>query len=199
MEIKYVGPRALISSGGISFDSEKKDKFIYLYSFMQLIEATDHDYVEEKIYTYKAEAEPLKSDAIINALRPYCHDIETSMAKAQQSGESYVKEALVRARESVVLNDVEKRVLTNNIDLMHDYIVQRHLNKSVYYCVAQMFIDRLKHNRIDYISAPMNLSYFHIFNTLQRSLRQQKSPVNSKLSFHVESSELFVELKMTNI
>ncbi|MBU1642115.1 hypothetical protein KKE54_02030 [bacterium] len=198
MQIEYVGPKVLISSRGISFDRKKRDKYIYLNSLLQLMQAIDREYVEDKIYTYTTARRQLGSRAIIDALRPYCHDIEALMAKAQYEGESYVEATLARARGSIVLNAEEIRALVNNINLMRDYNIQRHINKSLFYGVVQMFIDRMKQSRIAYMSAPMNTRYFHVFNTVQRCFYQQKSPVNSELAFHVEEGGLYVKLQVIN-
>ena len=118
MQIEYVGPKVLISPRGISFDSEKRDKYIYLNSLLQLMQAIDRDYIEEKIYTYTAESTQLGSGEIVTALRPYCRDIEARMAEAQKEGEAYVEETLHRARDSIVFNGEERRALINNINLI---------------------------------------------------------------------------------
>jgi hypothetical protein len=109
-----------------------------------------------------------------------------------------VEATLARARGSIVLNAEEIRALVNNINLMRDYNIQRHINKSLFYGVVQMFIDRMKQSRIAYMSAPMNTRYFHVFNTVQRCFYQQKSPVNSELAFHVEEGGLYVKLQVIN-
>jgi len=55
MELKYVGPKPIISHTGIEFDNNKEDKFAYLNIVIQLLKALDHDYFEDKTYVYQAD------------------------------------------------------------------------------------------------------------------------------------------------
>lgn len=198
MPIKHVGPKTLISTRGISFENKKKDKFIYLDSVLNLIEAIDHDYVGDEVHVYKTESRELNSDDIVNRVKQYCPDIERIITEAKQDAEAYVEENLSRAGNSTRYSEEEGRVLMNNIALTRDYTVQRHINKRIYYYLINSFIERLRHNRIAHISAPSHKTYFHVFHTIQRSLRQQKAPVNSRVSFHTEAEDLYVKLHVVN-
>ncbi|MGB6020599.1 MAG: hypothetical protein WBF77_13485 [Sulfurimonadaceae bacterium] len=198
MQIRYVGPKTLISTRGISFENKKKDKFIYLESLLHLIQAIDHDYVGDKIYMYMAESRQLKSDDLINRVKQYCPDTETIITEAKKDAVAYIDDKLMRAGNSKFLNDEEIRVFINNITLMRDYTIQRHINKSIYYNLVKKFIERLRHNRIAHISAPAHKTYFHVFHTIQRSLRQQKAPVNSQVTFHKEGNNPFIKLHVIN-
>jgi len=198
MQIKHVGPKTLVSTRGISFEHKKKDKFIYLDSVLQLIQAIDHDYVEGKNHIYTTESRQLTGDDILNRAKEYCPGVETVITEAKQDAEAYIDDNLMRAGNLKFLNDEEIRVLINNITLTRDYTIQRHINKRIYYYLVDKFINRLKHNRIAHISAPAHKTYFHVFHTIQRSLRQQKAPVNSRVSLHTEAENLFVKLHVIN-
>jgi len=50
MHISYVDPKPLISHRGISFDNNKEDKYVYMSIVLNLIDALNHDYIEDKIY-----------------------------------------------------------------------------------------------------------------------------------------------------
>lgn len=198
MQIKHVGPKTLISTQGVSFSTKKKDKYIYLSSLLQLIEAIDHDYVEDRVHTYMLDSRELTNDEIISAIKQYCPDFETIITKAKEAAEAYIEDKLTRAANSIHHNEEEIRVLINNITLMRDYTIQRHINKCIYYDVVNTFIDLLRHTNIAYISAPAQKTFFHVLHTVQRTLRQRKTPVNSQLTFHKEGEALFIKLHVVN-
>ena len=198
MQIKHVGPKTLVSTRGISFDEKKKDKFIYLDSVLQLIQAIDHKYEDGEIHMYRAESSGLESGDIIKRVKQYCPDIETIIAEAKEDDHAYTDNNLARAENSDFLNDEEIRVLVNNLTLTRDGTIQRHINKNVYYYLVNKFVERLKQSRIAYISAPAHKTYFHVFQPIQRSLRQQKAPVNSEVTLYTDDNDLFVKLQVIN-
>ena len=53
MTLKYVGPKPIISHTSIEFDENKEDKYVYLSVVAQLIQALDHDYIDDKSYVYE--------------------------------------------------------------------------------------------------------------------------------------------------
>ena len=193
MQIEYVGPKTLISTHGVYFDNNKEDKFIYLNCILQLIQAIDHEYIDDKVHTYTADNRKLCDEAI-NAIKQYCPNAEAVIAQAKESADTYIDEELRRGRDSIMLNDEEIRVLINNIMLMRHYIIQRHINKSIYYYAVEKFIEHLRHARIDYISAPVHETFLHVFRTVQRSLLQQRSPLDSQLTFYQKDKNLLLKL-----
>ena len=68
MTIKYAGPKAIISHTGICFDTNKEDKYVYLDIALQLVEALDHDYLENKTYVHTLEKR-LSNDEIVTLLK----------------------------------------------------------------------------------------------------------------------------------
>ncbi len=199
MEIKYVGPKPLISTGGISFDTEKSDKFIYLHSLLQLMKAIDHDYSGGEPYVYQVEARMLKGSDISEMIRQCCPETAEVISEAKKEAGLYVDANLKRADGSLMLSKIESHVLATNLMLMQDYTVQRYINKRIYYHLVEKFIERLRHKKIAYISVPVHATYFHVLNTVQRGLRQLKSPINSNLSFYTEANnESFVKLNIVN-
>ena len=198
MQIKYVGPKTLISTGGISFDKRKRDKFIYLDCVLQLIEAIDHDYVGAEPHLHTTESRQLIGDDLLERVRQYCPEVDAIITEAQNDAEAYMDDNLTRAENSAYMNDEEVRTLINNLMIMRDYTVQRYINKYTYYYVVKKFIERLRHSKIKYISAPAHKTYFHVFHTIKRGLRQQKNAVQSELTYHVENEHLFIKLNVLN-
>ena len=199
MELKYVGPKPIISHTGIEFDNNKEDKFAYLNIVLQLLKALDHDYFNDKTYTYQTDTHRYSNDELARELKKYCPDIEKLINKENHNVEDEIKHNIQRANESDTLNDENKRVLKNNIKIMHDYLVQRSINKSVYYCAIDALSDLLKKDHIDHIIVPMFQKYAHVLHSVQGSLRKQKFPIDTKLDIYQEDGKLLAKLQVINI
>jgi len=65
MNIKYAGPKPIISHRGINFDNNKEDKYVYLNVAVQILKSLDHEYVKDKVYTYDITAQRLSEDELV--------------------------------------------------------------------------------------------------------------------------------------
>ena len=199
MELKYVGPKPIISHTGIEFDNNKEDKFAYLNIVLQLLKALDHDYFEDKTYIYQSDTNRYSNDKLVKDLRKYCPTIDTLINKENHNIEDEIKHNIQRANESDTLDNESKTVLKNNIKIMHDYLVQRSINKSVYYCSIDALAQLLKKDHIDHIIVPMFQKYAHVLHSVQGSLREQEFPIDTKLDIYQEDGKLLAKLQVINI
>lgn len=198
MTLKYVGPKPLISHTGVEFDKNKEDKYIYLGIVTRLIEALDHKYIEDKVYVYNDDGN-VSENEILHTIQKYCPNIEKLLDKKNHSVEDYIEHELKRAHESDTLNVMEKEILINNIKLMRNYMLQRSVNKSVYYCAMRVLADIVAKDHIDYIKTPFVHSYMHVLHSLQGTLLKEKMPIDTKLDIYEKDKELFITLKVVNI
>ena len=198
MELKYVGPKPIISHTGIEFDNNKEDKFTYFNIVVQLLKALSHDYFEDKTYTYQTDTRRLNNDELFRELKNYCPDLDLLMNKANHDIEEEIFHDLQRAHENVVLNKINKEILENNIRIMHDYLVQRSINKNVYYCVINALAETLKKDHIDHIIVPMFQKFTHVLRSVQGSLQKQKFPIDTKLEIYQEDGKLLAKLQIIN-
>lgn len=199
MTLKYVGPRPHISHTGIEFDNNKEDKFVYLGFVLQLIKALSHDYFEDKTYIYTAETTRFDSTRLTSELEKICPNLEKLVNVENHSIEDEINENIQRAHENKVLNNEEKQVLENNINIMHDYLVQRAVNKSVYYCAIQTLAEILKKDHIDHIIVPMFPRFAHVLRSVQGVLLQEKFPIETEIEIYRENGNLLVRLQIKNI
>ncbi len=199
MILKYVGPKPIISHTGIEFDTNKEDKFVYINIAVQLLEALDHDYFENKTYTYDINNQRLSTDDKIKILKKYCPNLDEIMNKENHNVEHEIEHYLQRADESKILNSEEKEVLKNNIELMHDYLVQRSVNKSVYYAAIEALADLVKKDHIEYIVTPMYQKFWHVLHSIQGVLAKQKAPIDTNMEIFKKDGQLLVKLKVINI
>ncbi len=198
MKLKYVGPKPIISHTGIDFDNNKEDKFAYLNIVVQLLKALSHDYFEDETYSYHADTSRLSNDELLRELSKFCPDIDHLMEKENHNIEDEIRHNLLRAKESDTLTDADKETLRNNIQIMREYIVQRSVNKSVYYCVINALAELLKNEHISYIVAPMFQTFAHVLHSVQGVLLKEKTSMNTRLDIYQEDGKLLVKLQVLN-
>ena len=198
MELKYVGPKPIISHTGIEFDNNKDDKYSYLNIVVQLLKALNHDYFEDKTYTYQTDTARLSDDEMFSELKRFCPQIDSLMEKRNHDIEEEIQHQIQRAHENSVLDDENKAVLENNINIMHDYMVQRSINKAVYYCAIDALAELLKKDHIAYVITPMFQKFAHVLHSVQGSLKNKKFPLDTKLDIYQKEGNLLVRLKVLN-
>ncbi|QOP42079.1 hypothetical protein [Sulfurimonas marina] len=198
MHIKYIGPKPLISHTGITFDRNKEDKFVYLNIAVQFIKAIDHEYYEDRKYIYNMSSPRLSNDQLEDEIKKCCKNYQQLVDHQEHCIEDEVHEELERARENLTLNSIEREVLENNIRIMHDYLIQRSINKAVYYCVIERLAELVKKDNLDYIVAPMFETFVHVLHSVEGVLAEQKFPIDTNLEIFEENSQLFVKLDIIN-
>jgi hypothetical protein len=198
MQIKYVGPKPIISHTGIEFDNNKEDKFTYLNIVVQLLNALNHEYIEDKVYTYKADTGRIADEVLPHELKKYCPNLEELVAHENHDIEEEIHHHLDRAHDSKTLSPEEKRTLENNINIMHDYIVQRSINKSVYYCVINALARLLKKDNIDYVITPMFQKFAHVLHSVQGVLQKDDFEIDTRLEIYQEKGKLLIKLQVIN-
>ena len=196
--LKYVGPKPRISYTGIDFDNNKEDKYIYLPIVVQLIKALSHEYFEEKKYTYYTDETKMDPSRLMNELEKICPNISELINKKNMSVEDEIEENIQRAHENKILTDEDKITLENNINMMHDYLIQRAANKQVYYCAIEALAQLVKKDHIDYIVTPMHPKFIHVLHSVQGVLVREKFPIDTKLDIYKEGNDLSVKLQVIN-
>ena len=198
MELKYVGPKPIISHTGIEFDKNKEDKYLFLSITVQLIKALSHDYFENRIYSYNADTKRASSDELHTELKRICPNLDELIERKNHDIEDEIQHNIDRANESYTLNKEEKDVLKNNIEMMHDYLIQRSVNKAVYYCAINALAELVKKDHIDYIVVPMYNTFTHVLHSVQGVLQKQKCPIDTELEIYKKDGTLFTKLKVVN-
>ena len=198
MVLKYVGPKPIISHTGINFDNNKEDKFVYLNIVVQLLKSLNHNYIEDKVYTYKTNTYRLTNDELYQELKRFCPKISSLMEKENHNIQDEIEHNIQRAHENEILSHEDKKTLENNINIMSDYLVQRSINKSVYYCAIDALAELVKEDHIDYIIVPMFQTFAHALHSIQGSLKKQKFPIDTKLEIYQEDDKLLAKLQVIN-
>jgi hypothetical protein len=196
MKIKFVGPKAIISHTGIVFDNNKEDKYVYLNIVIQLLKALDHQYIENKMYNYNTDTHRLSDDELLDELKHFCHNLEDIYTDAKTRSIDYINEHIEHAKNNSLLNSKEKEVLIKNIELMREYIIQRSINKSFYYCTLDALAKVMKRGHIDYVIAPMFQKFAHVFHSVEGILHKGKAPIDTNIEIYEEEGKLLVKLDL---
>lgn len=199
MELKYVGPKPIISHTGIDFDNNKEDKFVYLNIIVQLLKSLNHEYIKDKVYTYHPDTNRLSNDELYTELKKFCPKIHDLMEVQNEIIQAEIDTNIQRAHDNQTLHDEDKLTLENNIKLMRNYIVQRSINKSIYYCAVDKLAEIVKKDNIDYIIVPMFQKFAHVLHSVQGSLKKQKIPIDTNMEIYEEDGKLLAKLKVINI
>ena len=200
LELKYAGPKPIILHTGIEFETSKEDKYVYLQFVLQLLKALNHSYFEDKTYIYEANNFRISNDRLKIELEKFCPNIDELMKKENHHIEDEIQHNIQRAHENKILSVEDKIVLENNISLMHDYIIQRSVNKSVYYCAIDALANLLKKDHIDHVIVPMYQRFIHVLHSVQGSLTKQKFPVDTKIDIYKnDKNELVAKLQVINL
>lgn len=196
--IKYAGPKPLISKTGIDFDQSKEDKFIYINIAMQLLKAIDHEYYEDRRYTHNIDSHNISESILDNEVQHYCKNYDELIDKQNHSVEDEFQKEMQHISDNRLLTSIEKEVFENNLTIMHDYLIQRSINKRLYYCIIEQLAEVVKKDNIDYIVTPMDQRFVHVLHSVQGVLAKQKFPIDTKMEIYEENQEFLAKLDVIN-
>lgn len=196
MPLQYSGPKPLISAHGIDFDYNKEDKFVYLSIVAELIEALDHEYVGDRLYSYLLSGKPLESRQILDTIRKHDPRLDKEMEERRRTTQREIEEEIERARTNKVLCNEEKEVLINNLEMLRHYRINRAVNKTVYYSGIASIATILKMGHVDYLSAPLYPKFMHVFHSLQGVLSKLHPPIDSKIELFAENTHISIRFKL---
>ncbi len=197
MKIEYAGPKPIISHHGISFKEGKNDKYSYLISSLQILNAISHDYEGHKIYSYDIRNVELSSSEMIDIILKFHPDIEEVMKRELISYEKYLKNERDEISSFSHLEDENKKIYLSNIDIMRDYRIQRVKNKFFYIHVIETIKEQILEHKIKELTTVFNEKYWHIFQTIQGKLSSSKNSIETKLKV-LEEEVLRIRLSILN-
>ncbi|BDY11853.1 hypothetical protein [Hydrogenimonas cancrithermarum] len=186
--IKYVGPKPICSQHGVEFDHAKEDRFIFIETIIQLIEALDRETHEDATLHFSIKYHTLDSNLIMEKVRKYHPDIDKRIEKEIAEKERELSDEMKYVEENPFLSEREREAWMKNIRIMHDYVIQRLINKTVYHTLISTLAEELLKDRIRYIVLPMHGNFHHVAKTLSYALEHRSPPVSSHAEI-VETKE----------
>jgi len=198
MQIKYVGPKPLISKTGISFDSQYDDRYTYLNIAVQLLKALDHEYFEDKTYQYAVDSRRLKDIDIYEGLKEYCGNLQHAVQEGIEIEQKLIDNELKRAKENKTITEVERDALIKNIQMMESYRLQYATNEKLYSCAIERLATHVKKDHIDYVVVPMFQRFAAVLHSVQDELSNQKFPIDTKMDIYEEDGKLMAKMQVKN-
>ena len=199
MNIKYAGPRPLITHHGVTFKDGKEDKYVYLMIAIQILKAIDKDFADHKAYSYDVDTKRLTNEEILNTMIQYEPNLEQDTHKQK----ILYEQKLDKEMEDVVkknISDLEKEILVNNLKIMKDYRTQRAINKIYYMHNIYEIATIIKREKITEIDTPFYEKYWHVLRTLQGELVKGKSSIKTDLKIEKNNKgKMVAKLLVLNI
>ncbi|WP_419767055.1 hypothetical protein [Arcobacter sp.] len=194
MQLKYIGPKPIISEHGVSFKDGKEDKYVYIQTAIEILNAINHEYVQGIIYKYDAQITKPSDEEIENIIIGYKPELRKTIEKEITSYKQYLKEEIENSPIShPLLNKDELMALQNNLKIMHEYRIQRSINKICYMHIIEIIADIIKEHKIKDISSPFNEKFWHVMQTIQGQLSNKRNYVDTQIK---ENKNGTIELSM---
>lgn len=170
MELKKAGKKVLISHKGIFFEFsvDKYDYIRYLVPILKMLRDLHSRYttIEIKNKDVSKIGDKELFDAIINT--------PEKLEKLKNIVASYEKK-LQKDYQDVDhlthLNEFEKKIYKNNLDLMRDYQLQRKINKAVYHLAIDETRSLILRKEVTKIITNATDEFMHILSSLKNDLR----------------------------
>ena len=198
MQLKYTGPKPIISPTGIVFDHEHEDKYRYIPFAVYLLKALEHDDPTESTYTYSPHERARTDDELLQVILHYCPTaLQDAERRFRRKSDALNAEAAA-AEHLRSLQPEARRAWLNNLKLMHGYRLQRTVNKSFYYSAVGAIASVIDRKQLLYIRTPFRWQYFHVFHSVEGVIRNNRKPVNTILIVYEEGGELIVRLDIAS-
>lgn len=198
MQIKYVGPKPVISKNGITFASEYDDRYTYLNILIQLLYALDKDHFEEKTYQYAVDSKRLNDEELLAGLQHYCGNLEDMITQSIAIENAAINSELKHVRESSSMAANEKEALVRNLEIMRNYRLQYATNETLYNCAVRALANLVKKEHVDYVIVPMFQRFAAVLHSVQDELMRQNFPVDTTMEIYEEDGKLMAKMEVKN-
>ncbi len=187
MTLEYAGPRPIITYKGINFKDGKEDKYVYLHYAIDILESMDEDFKNKNNYSHIVSEHALSDEQMQDIIAKYHPNLQDEMKDEIESYDKHLLEEIVLVNKKSILNDMEKETLVKNLEIMHDYRIQRAKNKIFYQHIIQTIAEFIKDKKIKNIDTPFHEKFWHILETISGEIARGRNSYNSN-----------VEIKKTN-
>jgi len=198
MKIEYSGPKPIISQHGISFKEGKDDKYIYLKHSLQILKAISHEYNKNQNYSYYIKTDELSQDEMIDIVLKFHPQMQTILNMEVNNYAQYLHKEEHEVKASHVLNEDEKKIYLNNLQIMEKYKIQRMKNKIFYHHIIETIKEQIFEHKIKKLTAPFNEKFWHVFQTLQGEMSSCKNSVESEIKVN-DDEYLTITLYIKNL
>lgn len=194
MELKYAGPKPLISQQGVDFKDGKEDKYIYIFPAIEILKALSHQYDKDRVYSYSIDSFEFTEDDI-NSLISKNNTLKNIINNEIESYKNHLNDEIETLEIShPLLNEDELKVFKNNLKIMKEYRIQRAINKIYYMHIVEEISNLIRNYKIKDVKTPFNEKFWHVLQTIQGKLSEGKNSIKSELKEHSDNT---IELKIS--
>ncbi len=191
MKVEYVGQKPVINEKGVFFKEGKEDKFIYLTFAIDILNAINHEYTINKMYSSEINHKDLSANEILDIILRFHPNLEETMNKEINSYLVHLdKEEKAVSLSS--LSQIEKDTYISNLKIMRNYKIQRAKNKIFYFHCIETIVELILKHKIKEIDVPFNEKFWHILQTIEGNLSKHK--ISSSLKIPKENIKLTMKL-----
>ena len=200
LKIKYMGPKPQITENGVFFKDGKEDKYLYLKTAAQILLSLNKTVKEnDNLQVLVSNHEDLSDEDIINIIKRYEPKLEEHIQIEEKKYELHIQDEIKDVENHKVLNDEEKRVWINNINIMKDYMIQREINKLFYIHLIKAIKDIIKENSVHEIDIDFSLEHWHVLSTISGNLEYGTKSVSTTIKMEVnENKDFFMRMIINN-
>jgi len=192
MEIKYAGPRPVISYHGIDFKDGKEDKYVYLIIAVQILKAIDKDYEEKDSYSYDTNTKRFSDAELLDIMLSYESNLKEAVVQEEMNFEEHLKKEIQQVENRNDLKEIEKKAWINNLNIMKKYRIQRAVNKIYYVHCIKDIARVIKRERIKEIDTPFFEKYWHVLQTIQGALSEGRDSYASDLKVETNKDDKMI-------
>lgn len=198
IQLKYAGPRTMISHSGVGFDRCKQDKYLYIPFTLHLLKAIDHEYAGESCHVYAPEGVWWNDTQMHEIIVHYCTDADARARKRLERKNGEIDRDIATAETHPFFSADARDAWVKNLRLMRTYTLQRTVNKSLYYSAVDALTTLLVHKRVYYLQAPFSVEHFHVFHSIEGAVRRLRFSLSTAISVYEKSGELLVRLELAS-
>ena len=197
MELKYVGAKPIVSQHGVTFDQNRPDKYTFINSAIELLEALNRDINDDEVIEPKSfKYEELNGKQLLEKLELYCKDIDEVFATREALTEELIDRYKSSVENNSNLTNDEKMAWLGNIRLMKDYYLQYITNENAYNAILNALADAITSKHIKEILFPIGRNYALVLGHLADTLIDHKPPVDAKMTFEDKDGEAIGKLSL---
>ena len=200
LKIKYMGPKPQITENGVFFKDGKEDKYLYLKTAAQILLSLNKTVKKnDNLQVLVSNHEDLSDEDIINIIKRYEPKLEEHIQIEEKKYELHIQDEIKDVENHKVLNDEEKRVWINNINIMKEYMMQREINKLFYIHLIKAIKDIIKENSVHEIDIDFSLEHWHVLSTISGNLEYGTKSVSTTIKMEVnENKDFFMRMIINN-
>jgi hypothetical protein len=186
-----------VSARGVTFDTNRPDKWTFLSAALELAEAFDFQNEKEAAdRVYRPKGQQFSESEMLERLHRYCENPEAYVADRESKARALVDELRKKVEASKTISEENRRAWLNNIDAMYDYYLQYVTNEGAYQCVLETIAKEIKAARIEEIRVPLFQNFGIVLRDLTDVLENGRPPIDAELHIEKDGNDIIGVMRL---